>query len=72
MEDPRIITPTNLAWSAFLVAGIILLFAASVLIGLALTALPPLWGGIIAFLLVVLVAALLAPELRTFWARLPR
>jgi hypothetical protein len=42
--------------------------AVAVLIGSALTALPFMWGTVVAFALVVLVTALVAP----FWWRLPR
>ena len=56
----------------FIVGGIAFLVCVAVLIGLALTALPVIWGTVVAFAVVVLVAALVAVELRRFWARLPR
>jgi hypothetical protein len=62
----------DLAWAGFFTGGIALLFAVSIIIGMALTTLSFVWGGFVAFVLVVLVAALLAPEVRTFWSKLPR
>jgi hypothetical protein len=62
----------DLGWAGFFIGGIALLFAVSIVIGIALTTLPFVWGGFVAFVLVVLVAALLAPEVRTFWSKLPR
>jgi hypothetical protein len=56
----------------FIVGGIAFLVAVAVLIGSALTALPFILGTVVAFAVVVLVAALVAVELRRFWARLPR
>jgi hypothetical protein len=56
----------------FIVGGIAFLVGVAVLIGSALTALPFIWGMAVAFAVVVLVAALVALELRGFWARLPR
>jgi hypothetical protein len=56
----------------FIVGGIAFLVGVAVLIGSALTALPFIWGMAVAFPVVVLVAALVALELRRFWARLPR
>jgi hypothetical protein len=66
------ITRRELGWGAFFFGAIALLFAVSIVIGVALTKLPFVWGGFVAFVLVVLVAALLAPEVRTFWSKLPR
>jgi hypothetical protein len=48
------------------------LVGVAVLIGSALTALPFIWGTVVAFAVLVLVAGLVAVELRRFWARLPR
>jgi hypothetical protein len=56
----------------FIVGGIAFLVGVAVLIGSALTALPFILGTVVAFAVVVLVAALVAVELRGFWARLPR
>jgi hypothetical protein len=56
----------------FIVGGIAFLVGVAVLIGSALTALPFILGTVVAFAVVVLVAALVAVELRRFWARLPR
>ena len=62
----------DLAWGAFLVGSIALVFAVSIVIGIALTTLPIVWAGFVSFVLVLLVAALLAPEVRAFWGKLPR
>ena len=72
VERPPIIIWSDLVWVVFIVAGIGFLFCVAVLIGFALTALSLVWGAVVAFAVVVLVAALLALELRGFWARLPR
>ena len=56
----------------FIVGGIAFLVGVAVLIGSALTALPFIWGTVVAFAVVVLVAALVAVEVRRVWARLPR
>ena len=72
VERPPIIIWRDLKWAVFIVAGIGFLFCVAVLIGWALTALSLVWGAVVAFAVVVLVAALLALELRGFWARLPR
>jgi hypothetical protein len=65
-------TRTDLAWAAFIVAGIVALFAVALVVGMTLSALPFPWGPAVALVLVVLVAGLVLPELRSFWARLPR
>jgi hypothetical protein len=72
MEGPPIITRSEVSWVVFIVGGIVFLVGVAVLIGSALTALPFIWGTVVAFAAVVLVAALVAVELRRFWARLPR
>ena len=56
----------------FIVGGIAFLVGVAVLIGSALTALPFIWGTVVAFAVVVLVAALVAVEVRRVWPRLPR
>ena len=66
------ITRNDLAWLAYCVAGIVLLFAVSITIGMVLTTLSLVWAGFVTFVLVVLVTALLAPEARAFWSKLPR
>jgi hypothetical protein len=63
---------TDLAWVAYIVAAIVLVLAVAVLVGMALSSLAFPWGPVVALVMVVLAAGLLAPELRTFWARLPR
>jgi branched-subunit amino acid transport protein len=72
VERPPIITRSEVSWVVLLVGGIAFLVGVAVLIGSALTALPFIWGMAVAFAVVVLVGALVAPELRRFWARLPR
>ena len=49
----------------FIVAGIAFVVGVAVLIGSALTALPFMWGMVVAFALVVLVAALTAGTRRS-------
>ena len=56
----------------FIVGGIAFLVGVAVLIGSALTALPFIWGTVVAFAVVVLVAARVAVEVRRVWPRLPR
>jgi hypothetical protein len=72
VERPPIIIRSELVWAVFIVAGIGFLFCVAVLIGWVLTALSLVWGAVVAFAVVVLVAAILALELRGLWARLPR
>jgi hypothetical protein len=72
VEGPPIITRSEVSWVVVIVGGIAFLVGVAVLIGSALTALPFIWGTVVAFAVVVLVAALVAVELRRFWARLPR
>jgi hypothetical protein len=72
VERPSIITRSEVSWVAFIVGGITFLFGVALLIGSVLTALPFLWGTVVAFAVVVLVGALVAVELRRLWARLPR
>jgi hypothetical protein len=72
VEGPPIITRSEVSWVVFIVGGIAFLVGVAVLIGSALTALPFIWGTVVAFAVVVLVAALVAVELRRVWARLPR
>jgi hypothetical protein len=66
------ITSKELAWGGFLAGSIALLFAVSIVIGIVLTTLPFIWGAIVALVLMFLVVALLAPEARAFWSKLPR
>ncbi len=68
----RSLRRTELAWAAYIVGGSVLLFSVAVVVGMALSALPFVWGAVVAFILLVLVTGLLAPEVRSFWARLPR
>jgi hypothetical protein len=68
VDRPPIISRSEVSWVVFILGGIAFVVGAAVLIGAALTALPFIWGTIVAFVMVVLVAALVAP----FWPRLPR
>jgi nicotinamide riboside transporter PnuC len=72
VEGSPIIKRTDLAWVAYIVAGIVLILAMAVLVGMALSSLSFPWGPVVALVLVVLAVGLLLPELRSFWARLPR
>jgi len=72
VEGPPITTRSEVSWVVFIVGGIAFLVGVAVLIGSALTALPFIWGTVVAFAVVVLVAALVAVEVRRVWARLPR
>jgi uncharacterized membrane protein len=67
-----VITRTDVAWSVFIIAGILLIFAIAVVIGMLLSSLSVLWGSVVALVLAVLVTGLLLPELRSFWEQLPR
>jgi hypothetical protein len=58
---------SEVTWVVFILAGIAFVVAA-VLIGAALAALPFIWGMVVAFAVVVLVAALVAVEQRRLWA----
>ena len=72
MDGPPIITRKDLAWAALIVAVVVALFAAALVVGMALSALSFPWGPVVALVLIVLVASLILPGLRSFWARLPR
>jgi hypothetical protein len=72
VERPPIITRKDLAWVALIVATVVALFAAALVVGMALSALSFPWGPVVALVLIVLVAILILSELRSFWARLPR
>lgn len=72
MERPPTITRKDLAWVALILATVVALFAASLVVGMALSALSFPWGPVVALVLIVLVASLILSELRRFWARLPR
>jgi polyferredoxin len=72
VDRPPIITRSEVSWVVFIVLGIAFLVGVAVLIGSALTALPFIWGTVVAFAVLVLVAALVGVELRRFWPRLPR
>jgi hypothetical protein len=72
VDRPPIITRSEVSCVVFILGGIAFLVGVAVLIGSALTALSFIWGTVVAFVVVVLVAALVAVELRRLWARLPR
>jgi hypothetical protein len=67
-----VIGRSELAWAAYIVAASVVLFTVAVVVGMALSALSFVWGAVVAFVLLVLVVGLLAPEVRSFWAKLPR
>jgi hypothetical protein len=67
-----VIGRSELAWAAYIVAASVVLFTVAVVMGMALSALSFVWGAVVAFVLLVLVAGLLAPEVRSFGAKLPR
>ena len=68
VNRPPIIMRSEFTWVVFILAGIAFVVGAAVLIGAALAALPFIWGMVVAFAVVVLVAALVAVELRRLWA----
>jgi hypothetical protein len=72
MDRLPTINRTEVAWGVYFVGAVLAVFSAAVAIGYALTALPLAWGAAVAFVLLGLVVALLAPEVRAFWSRLPR
>jgi hypothetical protein len=72
VEELRNLRRTELAWAGYIVGGSLLLFSVAVVVGMALSALSFVWGGVVAFVLLGLVTAVLGPELRTLWQRLPR
>jgi hypothetical protein len=63
---------SELAWAGYIVGASVFLFAVALVVGMALSALSFVWGAVVAFVLLVLVAGLLAPEVRSLWVRLPR
>jgi hypothetical protein len=72
MERLSSVTRTQLGWAAYIIGGILLVFSVAVMIGFALATLSLIWGTVTAFVLLTLVVALVLPEARSFWARLPR
>jgi hypothetical protein len=72
VEQLRSVSRTDLAWAGYIVGGTLLLFSVAVVVGMALSALSFVWGAVVAFVLLALVAAVLAPEVRSLWQRLPR
>jgi hypothetical protein len=72
VKQLRSVSRTDLAWAGYIVGGTLLLFSVAVVVGMALSALSFVWGAVVAFVLLALVAAVLAPEARSLWQRLPR
>ena len=72
MERLPTVTRSQVAWGPYTLGAQLLLVAVAVVIGFALAVLSLVWGAVVALILVALLVALLLPEARTFWARLPR
>ena len=72
MGQLRNLKRTDLAWAGYVVGGSVLLFSVALVVGMALAALSFVWGAVVTFVLLALVAALLAPEAHSLWQRLPR
>jgi hypothetical protein len=72
VKQLRSLSRTDLAWAGYIVGGTILLFSVAVVVGMVLSALSFVWGAVVAFVLLALVTAVLAPEVRSLWERLPR
>jgi uncharacterized membrane protein YkgB len=66
------VTRTQVGWAAYALGAILLVVSVAITIGFALAVLSLVRGAMVALVLVGLVVALLLPEARTFWARLPR
>ena len=72
MERLSSVTRSQLAWGAYTLGALLLIVAVAVVIGFALAVLSLVWGAVVSLVLLALLVALLLPEARTFWARLPR
>jgi hypothetical protein len=72
MEHLQGVTRAHLGWAAYALGAILLVVSVAIAIGFVLAALSLVWGAATAFVLLALVVALLLPEARTVWARLPR
>ena len=72
MERLTSVTRTQVGWAAYALGAILLVVSVAIAIGFVLAALSLVWGAVTAFVLLGLVVALLLPEARNFWARLPR
>jgi hypothetical protein len=72
MERLQGVTRTHLGWAAYALGALLLVVSVAIAIGFVLAVLSLVWGAITAFVLLGLVVALLLPEARIFWARLPR
>jgi uncharacterized membrane protein YkgB len=66
------VTRTQVGWAAYVLGAILLVVSVAIAIGFALAVLSLVRGAVVALVLVALVVALLLPETRSFWARLPR
>jgi hypothetical protein len=72
MERLPSVTRTQVGWAAYTLGAILLVVSVAIAIGFVLAVLSLVWGAISAFALLALVVALLLPEARSLWARLPR
>ena len=72
MEHLQGVTRTHVGWAAYALGAILLVVSVAIAIGFALAVLSLFWGAAAAFVLLGLVVALLLPEARSLWARLPR
>jgi hypothetical protein len=72
MERLTSVTRTQVGWAAYALGAILLVVSVAIAIGFVLAALSLVWGAVTAFVLLGLVVALLLPEARNLWARLPR
>jgi hypothetical protein len=66
------VTRAQVGWAAYALGAILLVVSVAIAIGFALAVLSLVWGAVTAFVLLGLVVALLLPEARSLWARLPR
>ena len=72
MERLTSVNRTHVGWAAYALGAILLVVSVAIAIGFVLAELSLVWGAPTAFVLLGLVVALLLPEARNFWARLPR
>jgi hypothetical protein len=72
MERLAGVTRTQLGWAAYALGAIALVVSVAIAIGFVLATFSLFWGAVTAFVLLVLVVAVLLPEARSLWARLPR
>ena len=72
MQRRRLTARKDVVWIAYLVGAVVFVFAAALVIGFALATVALPWALGVAFVLAILVTALLLPELKGVWERLPR